>query len=69
MIMQNTSQAASLIGKTVVVSYNAIDPVSGGQIEQTIEGAVDVVRFVDGQPRIVVNGNEYSLASVKEIKA
>jgi|DewCreStandDraft_4_1066084.scaffolds.fasta_scaffold00712_47 flagellar basal-body rod modification protein FlgD len=69
MIMQNTSQAASLIGKTVVVGVTDIDPTTGQQIESEIEGKVDVVRFVDGQPKIVVNGAEYSLANIKEIKA
>ncbi|HPD18863.1 MAG: hypothetical protein KA120_07870 [Candidatus Goldbacteria bacterium] len=60
MLMQNTSQAASLIGKTITVS----DENSG----TTIEGRVDIVRFVDGQPKIVVGGTEYNLSSIKEIK-
>lgn len=68
-IMQNTSQAASLIGKTVVVEITQIDPVTGEQTTNTIEGTVDVVRFVDGQPKIVVSGTEYSLSVIKEIKA
>jgi flagellar basal-body rod modification protein FlgD len=61
MLMQNTSQAASLIGKTVTVS----DENAG----TTIEGKVDVVRFVDGQPKIVVGETEYDLSLIKEIKA
>ncbi len=68
-IMQNTSQAASLIGKTVVVEITQIDPDTGEQVKNTIEGTVDVVRFVDGQPKIVVGGTEYSLSVIKEIKA
>ncbi|MCX8092814.1 MAG: hypothetical protein N3E50_01445 [Candidatus Goldbacteria bacterium] len=60
-IMQNTSQAASLIGKTVVVTNETTG--------NTVEGKVDVVRFKDGQPKIVVGGVEYSLSVIKEIKA
>ena len=59
MMMQNTTQAASLIGKTITVSTGTGE----------IEGQVSIVRFVDGEPKIVVNGQEYGLASVKEIKA
>lgn len=68
-IMQNTSQAASLIGKTVVVEITQIDPTTGEETVSTVEGTVDVVRFVDGQPKIVVGGTEYSLSVIKEIKA
>lgn len=68
-IMQNTSQAASLIGKTVVVEITQIDPATGQKTVSTVEGKVDVVRFVDGQPKIVVGGTEYSLSVIKEIKA
>lgn len=62
MLMQNTTQAASLIGKTVTVTA---DSATG----DTITGQVSVVRFVDGLPRIVVDGIEYSLSAVKEIQA
>ncbi len=69
MMMQNTTQAAGLIGRNVVVEIDSIDPNTGEAIKSQVSGQVDIVRFVDGQPRIVVNGNEYSLASVKEITA
>ncbi|RKY84562.1 flagellar hook capping protein [candidate division KSB1 bacterium] len=63
-MMQNTTQAASLIGKTVVVE---VQDAEGNPVN--IEGTVDIVRFVDGQPKIVINGVEYELSSVREIKA
>lgn len=61
-MMQNTTQAAGLIGKTVALT----NPTEGGA---DITGTVSVVKFVDGQPKIVVNGVEYGLASIKEIRA
>jgi flagellar basal-body rod modification protein FlgD len=61
-MMQNTTQAAGLIGKTVALT----NPTTGGA---DITGTVSVVKFVDGQPKIVVNGVEYGLASIKEIRA
>ena len=69
MLMQNTSQAASLIGKNVTVAYSETDLATGQLVEKTTAGVVDVVRFVDGQPKIVVGGNEYYLSAVKEISA
>jgi len=69
MIMQNTTQAASLIGKNVVIEHTTTNPATGAEETVAVTGSVDVVRFVEGQPRIVVNGNEYSLADVKEIMA
>jgi flagellar basal-body rod modification protein FlgD len=60
-MMQNTTQAASLIGKTVVLSP--------GEGTPDVSGTVDIVRFVDGQPNIVVAGQEYSITTVKEIQA
>lgn len=63
-LMQNTTQAASLIGKTVKLEV----PIGDGTYAY-VTGTVDIVRFVDGQPKIVVNGNEYALSYVKEIQA
>lgn len=63
-LMQNTTQAASLIGKTVKLEV----PIGDGTYSY-VTGTVDIVRFVDGQPKIVVNGNEYALSYVKEIQA
>ena len=61
-MMQNTTQAAGLIGKTVALASPTVgDP--------DITGTVSVVKFVDGQPKIVVDGIEYGLASIKEIRA
>ena len=59
MLMQNTSQAAALIGKNVVVNAEA------GQIS----GNVSSIKFVDGQPMLVVNGVQYKLSDVSEITA
>ena len=59
MAMQNTTQAASLIGKTVTVSTAGAD----------VTGAVSVVKFVSGQPVITVNGVDYQLSSIKAISA
>ena len=57
--MQNTSQAAAIIGKNVTIDSNGV----------TVSGIVGTVKFVDGQPKLVVNGNEYGLETVTEIKA
>lgn len=55
------SQAASLIGRNVVLlDYETGDPV---------EGTVDAVRMEGGVPILVVDGNEYSLWDVVEVKA
>ncbi len=69
MMMQNTTQAAALIGKNVSIEYEATNPATGETETVNVEGEVDVVRFVEGTPKIVVNGNEYDLSVVKEIKA
>jgi flagellar basal-body rod modification protein FlgD len=69
MLMQNTTQAASLIGKTVTVGYQTIDPKTNLSVDQTKTGTVSIVRFVDGMPKIVIDGNEYDLTVVKEIQA
>jgi flagellar basal-body rod modification protein FlgD len=60
MSMDNTSQAASLIGKTVIV-----DDGNGG----TVTGAVTAIKFVNGQPTMEVNGNDYQLSAVQQIQA
>ncbi|HDQ26705.1 MAG TPA: flagellar hook capping protein [bacterium] len=69
MVMQNTSQAASLIGKTVVVEFDQLNAATGQMETGTAEGTVNVVRFVDGMPKLLINGTEYDLSKVKEIKA
>jgi flagellar basal-body rod modification protein FlgD len=62
MTMENTSQAAALVGKTVTVTTNST---TGA----TTSGTVSSVKFVDGTPKIVVNDTEYSLSAVTEITA
>lgn len=69
MLMQNTTQAASLIGKSVTVGYQEVDSTTKQLVDKTLTGTVSVVRFVDGVPKIVVNGKEYELSAVKEIAA
>ncbi len=59
LLMQNTSQTAAIIGKNVTIDSNGV----------TVSGIVGTVKFVDGQPKLVVNGNEYGLETVTEIKA
>ena len=68
MAMQNTTQAAGLIGKTVVIATTTVDS-TGASVASTATGAVSVVKFVDGQPKVVVNGVEYSLSDITEIRA
>jgi len=58
--MQITTQALSLVGRTVDLHNPAGgDPVSG---------KVDEVRFVSGEPRLVVGGKEYALSDVLAIR-
>jgi flagellar basal-body rod modification protein FlgD len=71
MAMQNTTQAAGLIGKTVTVS--TVIPATDGSGNTTAgpdaSGTVSVVKFVNGQPVITVNGVDYQLSSIKSISA
>jgi len=76
MAMENTTQAAGLIGKTVTVQYNVLDSngnttkdSSGNTVTATISGAVDMVKFVNGTPEISVGGNLYQLSQVQSISA
>ncbi len=68
-IMQNTTQAAGLIGKTVVLQVPQTDLLTGETVTNTVEGQVESVKFVDGMPKVIVNGNQYDLPNVTEIKA
>ncbi len=65
LLMENTTQAASLIGKTVTISIKD----SSGNQTGTVSGAVTSVKFENGQPEIIVNGTEYGIASVTEISS
>jgi flagellar basal-body rod modification protein FlgD len=71
MAMQNTTQAAGLIGKTVTVSTTvpATDGSGTTVAGPDMTGPVSVVKFVDGQPVITVNGVDYQLSSIKSISA
>ena len=68
-IMQNTTQAAGLIGKTVVLNVPQTNVLTGETETVTIEGHVDSIKFVDGMPKVIVNGTQYDLPNVTEIKA
>lgn len=59
--MQNTTQAASLIGKTVSLT----DSTSGA----VVSGTVSAVNFVSGTPMLTVNGQQYGLSTVTQISA
>lgn len=63
--MENTTQAVSLVGKSV--SIETTD--DSGNITASDSGAVSVVRFVDGIPKVVVNGTEYDLSAIKEVSS
>ncbi|MCE5301090.1 MAG: hypothetical protein LLG37_09520 [Spirochaetia bacterium] len=67
-VMQNTTQAAGLIGKNVTLSI-PVTLADGTTSNTTVSGQVSVVKFVDGQPKLVVNGVEYDLSNVTEITA
>jgi flagellar basal-body rod modification protein FlgD len=60
MSMENTSQAAALIGKTVKVTDSTA---AGG----TVTGVVTAVNFTNGTPMLSVSGNSYGLSSVTQI--
>ena len=53
------NQACSLIGKTVVVQDDD---------ENTITGSVTKVVIEDSVPKIVINGTNYTISQVQEIK-
>jgi flagellar basal-body rod modification protein FlgD len=76
MLMQNSSQAASLIGKTVTVKYDVLDSkgnqtfdTDGNKITALATNTVNMVKFVDGQPKIQVGSTLYDLSQVQEISA
>jgi len=54
------NQATGLIGKTVVLTVDTDG--------NTITGTVEKVVLSSGTPQLVVNGNEYNLSQVEEIK-
>ncbi len=58
--MQITTQAMGLVGRTVDLR----DPNS----ETPMSGKVDEIRFVGGEPRLVVDGKEYGLGDVLAIR-
>jgi len=64
LLMENTTQAASLIGHTVTITPTDS---SGNPAGATLSGTVSSVNFVNGQPMITVNGTQYGIASVTAI--
>jgi flagellar basal-body rod modification protein FlgD len=62
--LTNTGQAVSLVNKTVTVQTTD----SAGNVS-TAEGTVTSVKFVDGVPKIVINGVEYDTSAVTEVAA
>jgi flagellar basal-body rod modification protein FlgD len=61
--MENTTQAVSLVGKSVSVSVTD----SSGNVTSSDSGTVSAIKFEDGVPKIVVNGVEYDLSTVTEV--
>jgi flagellar basal-body rod modification protein FlgD len=59
-LMEAASQAASLIGRQVTLLT------SDGS--DTISGIVESVHFQEGVPEIVVDGSDYSLGQVMEVR-
>lgn len=58
--MQTTTQALTLVGKTVSLKVSgSTDPVSG---------KVDSIKFEGGVPKLVVGGKEYDLSSVLSVQ-
>ena len=58
--LQMLGQAASLLGRTVVVR-------SPDAASEPVRGVVEKVKVVEGEPRLVVRGSEYPLRDVVEI--
>lgn len=61
MTMSTTTYAASMIGKNVVIAE-----VVGGKINR-IEGVVEGVNLYDGDPKLIVNGKEYSMSQIMQL--
>jgi flagellar basal-body rod modification protein FlgD len=59
-LMDAASQAAGLIGHEVTLLSSSGD--------STITGTVEAVHFQDGVPEIVVDGDEYMLGTVMEVR-
>ncbi len=68
-MMQNTTQAAGLIGKNVTISPTITAADGTTTKGPDVTGQVTVIKFVDGQPKLQVNGVLYGIADVQEIKA
>ena len=59
MSYQKLSQASSLLGKQATV----VDSATG----EDITGTIDKVTMTDGSPKVVINDNQYSVSSIKEV--
>lgn len=55
--MQATTQSAALVGRTVELR-------NPSNAQQPITGTVNKVRFENGEPRLVIGGNEYPLTDL-----
>jgi flagellar basal-body rod modification protein FlgD len=68
--MQNTTQAAGLIGKSVTLTTQSTTASDGTTTPgTTVSGQVSSIQFVNGQPQIMVSGHLYSIADVTQIQA
>jgi flagellar basal-body rod modification protein FlgD len=65
LMMENTTQAVSLVGKTVDIE---VKDTSGNVTTQT-SGTVSAIKFENGTPKIVIGGVEYDLSAVVQISA
>lgn len=61
MTMSTTTYAASMIGKNVVIAEAV-----GGKINR-IEGVVEGVNLYDGDPKLIINGKEYSMNQIMQL--
>lgn len=61
MTMSTTTYAASMMGKNVVIAE-----VVNGKINK-VEGVVEGVNLYDGDPKIIVNGKEYSMSQIMQL--
>lgn len=57
--LQMLEQAASLLGRTVVLR--------SADADERVKGVVEKVKVVEGEPRLVVRGSEYPVSDLVEI--
>ncbi|MCX8094277.1 MAG: hypothetical protein N3E50_08970 [Candidatus Goldbacteria bacterium] len=64
MTMENTTQSLALVGKSVTIEYENDDGVT-----EKVKGIVDSIKFVDGTPKIVIDGIEYNLSDITQVSS